>query len=158
MAVSVSDAGVVVLLVLCKGSAAGMAARESSDAVASSRRCRHRMNQASSRLRSAKVELSATRHLPTTGSRICLHFHSSTTSTSKQFNQIHQESINQRSYAGLRNMSEKRKAEGERPVVDYRPGSGKKKQKQKGGFRVGPANLPDGTYKRKSASPDINDE
>ena len=45
-------------------------------------------------------------------------------------------------------MAEKRKADESRPVADYRPG--KKKQKQKGGFQVGPANLPDGTYKRKS--------
>ncbi|KAI6912507.1 hypothetical protein KC318_g1990 [Hortaea werneckii] len=45
-------------------------------------------------------------------------------------------------------MAEKRKAEESRPVADYRPG--KKKQKQKGGFQVGPANLPDGTYKRKT--------
>ncbi|GAB1740081.1 hypothetical protein NU219Hw_g5000t1 [Hortaea werneckii] len=45
-------------------------------------------------------------------------------------------------------MAEKRKADESRPVADYRPG--KKKQKQKGGFQVGPANLPDGTYKRKT--------
>ncbi|KAK5121573.1 hypothetical protein LTR85_004745 [Meristemomyces frigidus] len=43
-------------------------------------------------------------------------------------------------------MAEKRKREGEGAVVDYRPG----KKKQKGGFRVGPANLPDGVYKRKT--------
>ncbi|KAK4544605.1 hypothetical protein LTR36_004177 [Oleoguttula mirabilis] len=44
-------------------------------------------------------------------------------------------------------MAEKRKHEGEgAAVVDYRPG----KKKQKGGFRVGPANLPDGVYKRKT--------
>jgi hypothetical protein len=45
-------------------------------------------------------------------------------------------------------MSEKRKREDDAPKPDYRPG--KKKQKQKGGFRVGPANLPDGAYKRKT--------
>ncbi len=45
------------------------------------------------------------------------------------------------------NMSEKRKREDGAPVPDYRPGN---KKKQKTGFRVGPANLPDGTYKRKS--------
>jgi len=44
-------------------------------------------------------------------------------------------------------MSEKRKREDGAPVPDYRPGN---KKKQKTGFRVGPANLPDGTYKRKS--------
>ncbi|KAK0261372.1 hypothetical protein B0A54_03542 [Friedmanniomyces endolithicus] len=45
-------------------------------------------------------------------------------------------------------MSEKRKREDGAPVPDYRPGN---KKKQKTGFRVGPANLPDGTYKRKTA-------
>ncbi|KAK0276076.1 hypothetical protein LTR91_002520 [Friedmanniomyces endolithicus] len=44
-------------------------------------------------------------------------------------------------------MSEKRKREDGAPVPDYRPGN---KKKQKTGFRVGPANLPDGTYKRKT--------
>ncbi|KAK5700700.1 hypothetical protein LTR97_005217 [Elasticomyces elasticus] len=44
-------------------------------------------------------------------------------------------------------MSEKRKREDGAPVHDYRPGN---KKKQKTGFRVGPANLPDGTYKRKT--------
>lgn len=47
-------------------------------------------------------------------------------------------------------MAEKRKHVGDTAVVDYRPGN--KKQKQKGGFKVGPANLPDGVYKRKSMS------
>ncbi|TKA78923.1 hypothetical protein B0A55_03923 [Friedmanniomyces simplex] len=44
-------------------------------------------------------------------------------------------------------MSEKRKREDGAPGPDYRPGN---KKKQKTGFRVGPANLPDGTYKRKT--------
>ncbi|KAK5729050.1 hypothetical protein LTR15_002191 [Elasticomyces elasticus] len=44
-------------------------------------------------------------------------------------------------------MSEKRKREDGAPVHDYRPGN---KKKQKTGFRVGPATLPDGTYKRKT--------
>lgn len=56
-----------------------------------------------------------------------------------------------------RTMSEKRKRDDGAPVPDYRPGK-KQKQKQqrfqqkprKHGFVVGPANLPDGTYKRKS--------
>jgi len=44
-------------------------------------------------------------------------------------------------------MSEKRKREeGSKPPVDYRPGA----KKLKKGFTVGPANLPDGVYKRKS--------
>ena len=64
-------------------------------------------------------------------------------------------------------MADKRKREDDKAPVDYRPGNKKQKQKQKGGFkagtssttenarpkvgfRVGPANLPDGTYKRKS--------
>ncbi|KAF2861581.1 hypothetical protein K470DRAFT_256708 [Piedraia hortae CBS 480.64] len=42
-------------------------------------------------------------------------------------------------------MAEKRPRDN---VPDYRPG--KKKQKRKGGFQVGPANLPDGAYKRKN--------
>jgi len=45
-------------------------------------------------------------------------------------------------------MSEKRKRDDGAPNPDYRPKD--KKQKQRGGFRVGPANLPDGTYKRKT--------
>lgn len=45
-------------------------------------------------------------------------------------------------------MSEKRKRDDGAPIPDYRPKD--KKQKQRGGFRVGPANLPDGAYKRKT--------
>jgi len=46
-------------------------------------------------------------------------------------------------------MSEKRKREGGAGPVDYRPGN-KKQKTQRKGFTVGPANLPDGVYKRKS--------
>ncbi|KAK4553641.1 hypothetical protein LTR86_009139 [Recurvomyces mirabilis] len=53
-------------------------------------------------------------------------------------------------------MSEKRKREDGAPVPDYRPGKkskvpkGKPGRPQKKGFSVGPANLPDGTYRRKT--------
>ena len=50
-------------------------------------------------------------------------------------------------------MSQKRKRDDGAPVPDYRPGKKQKskpKLAQRKGFSVGPANLPDGTYKRKS--------
>ncbi|KAH9812651.1 hypothetical protein Tdes44962_MAKER05779 [Teratosphaeria destructans] len=53
-------------------------------------------------------------------------------------------------------MAEKRKREdGGAPRPDYRPGAKKLRQqeerkKRAGGFRVGPQNLPDGTYRRKT--------
>ncbi|KAK3068125.1 hypothetical protein LTR53_014546 [Teratosphaeriaceae sp. CCFEE 6253] len=55
-------------------------------------------------------------------------------------------------------MSEKRKRDDDGAKPDYRPGNKKLKQQQKQqkqyekkkGFTVGPANLPDGTYKRKN--------